>query len=169
MVVALTGFLGLFRDAGLSMAAVQRTTLSHEQASTLFWINVIVGLTLFGLTVALAPAAVHFYREPELLWMTIFSGLVFLINGLSAQHMALLQRHMRFADMALIDIVSLALSITVSIVRRSIWLWLLGVGRYGRRRATYHHVWPLDCRPVGPWDETANRRKFGRWCASVPR
>jgi hypothetical protein len=40
MVVAMTGFLGLFKDAGLSVASVQREVLTHEQISTLFWINV---------------------------------------------------------------------------------------------------------------------------------
>src|SRR5262245_60266632 len=32
MVVAITGFLGLFRDAGLSVAAVQRPTLTRAEA-----------------------------------------------------------------------------------------------------------------------------------------
>src|SRR5687767_8549487 len=32
MILATTGFVGLFRDAGLSQAAVQREALGHEQA-----------------------------------------------------------------------------------------------------------------------------------------
>src|SRR5262245_4645179 len=43
MVTALTGFLSLFRDAGLSMATVQRARITNAQASTLFWINLAVG------------------------------------------------------------------------------------------------------------------------------
>src|SRR5271168_113621 len=37
MAATLTGFLGLFRDAGLSSATVQRRDVTHEQISTLFW------------------------------------------------------------------------------------------------------------------------------------
>src|SRR4051794_30675381 len=46
MVTAFTGFLALFRDVGLSMATVQRESITHEQTSTLFWINVGVGALL---------------------------------------------------------------------------------------------------------------------------
>jgi len=43
MVTAFTGFLGLFKDAGLSMATVQRTSITQAQTSTLFLINLGVG------------------------------------------------------------------------------------------------------------------------------
>src|SRR6516162_6721687 len=46
MVTAFTGVLTLFRDFGLSSAAVQRPTVTDEQLSTLFWINIFVGILL---------------------------------------------------------------------------------------------------------------------------
>jgi O-antigen/teichoic acid export membrane protein len=36
MVIAFAGFLDIFRDFGLSMAAVQRASISQAQHSTLF-------------------------------------------------------------------------------------------------------------------------------------
>src|SRR3954471_23068558 len=42
MTTAFTGFLGLFKDFGLSMASVQSSTISDAQSSTLFWINLMV-------------------------------------------------------------------------------------------------------------------------------
>src|SRR5580765_4460398 len=42
MVIAFTGFLGLFRDFGLSMASVTRASVTNDQLSTLFWLNVAV-------------------------------------------------------------------------------------------------------------------------------
>src|SRR4051812_18529842 len=38
MVTAITGFLSLFKDAGLSLATVQKAVVTEEQASTLFWV-----------------------------------------------------------------------------------------------------------------------------------
>ncbi|HCF28723.1 MAG TPA: lipopolysaccharide biosynthesis protein, partial [Cyanobacteria bacterium UBA11049] len=35
MVTAVTGFIGLFKDMGLSMATVQRAEINHRQVSTL--------------------------------------------------------------------------------------------------------------------------------------
>src|ERR1700747_1290325 len=43
MATAVTGFLILFQDAGLSTAAVQSPSISRAQISTLFWINLTVG------------------------------------------------------------------------------------------------------------------------------
>src|SRR5277367_4081678 len=60
MVTAFTGVLTLFRDFGLSSAAVQRATVTHEQISTLFWINLLVGALLGLMTLAMAPFIVAF-------------------------------------------------------------------------------------------------------------
>src|SRR5437667_9605455 len=116
MVVVVTGFLGLFRDAGLGMATVQRLEVTHQQTSTLFWINVAVGAILATLCAALAPVLVAFYHEPRLYWVAVVSGATFLFNGLAAQHGALLQRGMRFVTQAKIDVLSLAVGSATGIV-----------------------------------------------------
>jgi O-antigen/teichoic acid export membrane protein len=115
MVTALTGVLSLFRDFGLSSAAIQRVNVTEEQISTLFWINMLVGAILALLTVVMAPFIAGFYREPRLLGMTALLGAGFLFNAAGVQHGALLQRQMRFTTVAGIDILSLVLSIAVGI------------------------------------------------------
>lgn len=116
MVVVVTGLLGLFRDAGLGLATVQRHEVTHQQVSTLFWINVAIGAILTTLCAASAPLVAKFYHQPRLYWVVVVSGLVFLFNGLAAQHSALLQRAMRFVTQAKIDVVSLAVSSAVGVV-----------------------------------------------------
>ena len=56
MVTAFTGVLTLFRDFGLSAAAIQRATVTEEQMSTLFWFNILVGALLALLGIGMAPA-----------------------------------------------------------------------------------------------------------------
>jgi PST family polysaccharide transporter len=116
MVVVMTGFLGLFRDAGLGIATIQRLEVTHEQTSTLFWINVAVGTMLAILCAALAPLMVAFYHEPCLYWVAVVSGATFVFNGLAAQHGALLQRGMRFVTQAKIDVLSLTVGSGTGIV-----------------------------------------------------
>ena len=123
MVLVVIGFLGLFRDAGLGMATVQRLEVTHEQTSTLFWINVAVGAILAALCAALAPLLFSFYHEPRLYWVVVVSGAMFMFNGLSAQHSALLQRGMRFVTQAKIDVFSLSVGSGTGIV-----MALLGCG-----------------------------------------
>ena len=49
---------------------IQRAEVTHEQASTLFWINMLVGGLLGLLTLGLSPAVAAFYREPRLVAVT---------------------------------------------------------------------------------------------------
>jgi O-antigen/teichoic acid export membrane protein len=131
MAATLTGFLGLFRDAGLSAATVQRREVTHEQISTLFWINLTVGASLAACTVLLAPAVVRFYGDPRLYWITIVAGTAFLFNGLIAQHGALIAREMRFATQARIDLTAFAASSAAGVVMAFLgWRYwsLVGMG-----------------------------------------
>ncbi len=115
MVMAFTGVLNLFRDFGLSSATVQRGHVTDDQISTLFWINILVGVILgFALTV-LAPFVAVFYHEPRLVWVSIILATSFIFNGAGVQHTALLERQMRFTALATIDIVSLVVSTAIGI------------------------------------------------------
>ena len=115
MVTAFTGVLSLFRDFGLSTAAVQRTTVTDEQLSTLFWINLLVGVLLALLSVAFAPAIASFYHEPRLIGVTAVLAAGFLFNAAGVQHSALLQRQMRFTAMAVINTVGLIVGCVIAI------------------------------------------------------
>jgi len=85
MVTAFTGVLSLFRDFGLSAAAVQRATVTEEQTSTLFWINVLFGAGLTIIAVLLAPVVAIFYHEPRLFWVTCIVATGFLFNSTGVQ------------------------------------------------------------------------------------
>jgi len=115
MVTAFTGVFGLFRDFGLSSATVQRVEVTNEQVSTLFWINSLVGVSLWILLAAASPLVAMFYREPRLFWVTMILAMGFFFNSLGVQHSAMLQREMRFTAIALIDIIALIISVSVGI------------------------------------------------------
>src|SRR5579859_3422880 len=55
MVTVFTGVLNLFRDFGLSQATVQRMDVTEEQISSLFWINILVGIILCLMLAVSAP------------------------------------------------------------------------------------------------------------------
>jgi PST family polysaccharide transporter len=116
MVTAFTGVLNMFRDFGLSAAAVQRANITEDQASTLFWINLVVGATLCLIMLALAPVIATFYHEPRLVWVAAVLACGFLFNAAGVQHSAHMQRRMRFTTMAGIDVLALGTSVFVGIV-----------------------------------------------------
>lgn len=115
MVLTLTAFFSLFKDAGLSVATVQRETLTHEQASTLFWINVALGVFLTIVVAASSWLLADFYKDPRLLWLTVASSTIFLFNSLSVQHKALLDRAMRFSTSVKVDIVTASIGAIIAV------------------------------------------------------
>ena len=115
MVTAFTGVLGLFRDFGLSAAAVQRPSLRDEESSTLFWINMLVGAGLTLLTIAFAPAIAGFYHDSRLVAVTVVTASGFLFNAAGVQHGAHLQRQMRFTTLGVIYTVGGIVSATIGI------------------------------------------------------
>ena len=115
MVTAVTAIASGFADLGLTEATIQRKEITHNQVSTLFWINVAIGLLLTLVTAAMAPVLARFYHEPKLVGITLVVSLTFLLGGLRGQHNALLKRQMRFSSIAIRDIASNALGVLVAI------------------------------------------------------
>jgi PST family polysaccharide transporter len=115
MVTAITGILNLFKDFGLSAVTVQRATMTDQQTSMLFWLNLLVGGLLGVLSCASAPMLAAFYQEPRLLWVTVMLSASFLFNAAGVQHTALLQRDMRFVALAVLEMLALLTSSVFSI------------------------------------------------------
>ncbi|MGB9196014.1 MAG: lipopolysaccharide biosynthesis protein, partial [Terriglobales bacterium] len=116
MVTAVTSLGQAFADLGLSEATIQQAEITHEQVSTLFWVNVAIGLGLTLVTMVLAPVLAWFYREPRLFDIALVMSLTFLIGGLRVQHTALLKRQMRFLALAIRDVISIVVGVPVAII-----------------------------------------------------
>lgn len=115
MVWTVMAFLRVFKEAGLSTATVQREGITHAQVSNLFWINVgVSGLTSLLVGVA-APLVAWFYREPRLIGITVALSGTFFLAGSAAQHLALLNRQMRFKAIALIQVLSVLSGVFVGV------------------------------------------------------
>ncbi|GKT08607.1 lipopolysaccharide biosynthesis protein [Desulforhabdus sp. TSK] len=115
MVTVVVNFAAMFKTAGLSMATVQREEITHEQISTLFWLNVLISVGLGLCILAASPLIGWFYSKPELTTVTAALSLSFILSGLTIQHQALQRRHMRFGTLASIQIVSQIITLIVTI------------------------------------------------------
>lgn len=116
MVTAVTGVLSFLKEFGLSTASVQRASVSEEQMSTLFWINILVGALLGVVSLGVAPFVVAFYHEPRLFMVTMALATGFVFNAAGVQHNALLQRRLQFTALAFIEVLSLFASSVVSVI-----------------------------------------------------
>lgn len=119
MITTITGILSVLKDAGLSMATVQREKISHAQVSNLFWLNAGISGVLGLIVVVSAPLMAWFYRTPQLVGLTMALSVTFLLDGLSVQHVAILSRQMRFKDLSRIEIGSMMFGQATGIIMAS--------------------------------------------------
>lgn len=115
MVTALTGIADQFRDLGLSLATVQRTSISHEEATNLFWINLSAGAAIALLIGASSPLVAAYYAEPRLIPVTCLLAVNFVFGGLMTQHQAMLTRQLRLGHTAIVRLGSTTLSTALAI------------------------------------------------------
>ncbi|MEQ1917814.1 MAG: MOP flippase family protein [Elusimicrobiota bacterium] len=109
MVIILTNFGSIVASFGRA-AVIQKAEVSQELLSSMFWINVLVGMVLTSLLAASAPMVATAYKEPQLLWLTIAFSSTFLINSLNITQNALLQREIDFRTFAIMDITTEAVA-----------------------------------------------------------
>ena len=116
MVTTFTGFFMAFKDLGLSDTTIQRTEITHSQASTLYWITVGFSIVVTLIIIALSPVVAWFYNEPKLRMVATVSSISFLFAGMSTQQLALMNRKLQFMKIAVIEVMSLIISIFVAII-----------------------------------------------------
>lgn len=100
IVTVFTGFVGMFVDAGLAMATVQRTQITREQVTNLFWLSTSLGVVVGAAALALSPAVGWLYGEPRLASIMVVLAASFVLAGAATQHEALLRRGMQLRELA---------------------------------------------------------------------
>jgi PST family polysaccharide transporter len=143
MVLSFVGLAAIFKDLGLSSAAIQKADLTVAQQSNLFWINAIFGLLLSVLFATAAPVVSWFYGRPELVEVTWVLSLTFVLGGLSAQHHAMMVRNMWFGRQGLVAVSGIAATFAASFTLAS-----LG---YGFWALVWGHVVGAAVRAVLTW------------------
>ncbi len=116
MAVTVTGFVGLFTDMGLSVATIQKTEVSQPLVSTLFYVNIGVGLALMLIAALAAPLAALLYNDPRVTLIVIGMALCIPLAAAVAQHDALLARAMRWMPLQLIALASQAVGLIVGVL-----------------------------------------------------
>lgn len=123
------GMLSLFMavgslliDSGFSHALIQKEIVTKDDCSTVFFINILIGLLLFFVLYFSAPYIAIFFHTPKLLDLSRVLFLMFPVNSLYVVHLAKLTRNMEFKKIALISVISAIVSASVGIYSACIGL-----------------------------------------------
>jgi O-antigen/teichoic acid export membrane protein len=106
MVLLVIAFIQMYTDLGLGAAIIHRQHTTRQELSTLYWLNLAVGLLVLALVWLGAPAVSIFFREPRVLPLLRLVALVFVLAPIGSQFDILLQRDLAFEVLAIRDIIA---------------------------------------------------------------
>ncbi len=110
MVAVFSNFIFIFSGLGLTAAIVQKKEITDEALSSIFWVNVGLGVLLTVAFAASAPLIAAFYSQPRLIPLVVFISTTFFIISLSNVSYGLLTRRMNFKALALINLCATGVS-----------------------------------------------------------
>jgi len=125
MVTAFSLWFMSFGGNGFTEYIIQKQEISKKEINSVFWLHVFLatmlafGFTFFGLFL------VNFYAEPSLWGISAAMSSSFILYALSTTPMALLKREMKFASIAIPELIAMILStvfaITVALSEMTYW------------------------------------------------
>jgi PST family polysaccharide transporter len=143
IVMVLTRFAPLLIDFGVADAIIQKSKITQNEISTLFWVNSGIGIALaLGLAVC-SPLIAWLYEEPRLGSVAMCFAITFVFTGMSGQHLSLLRRTMQFVAIAKIQIVSALAGFAVAI--------LIAISGCGYWALVMRPIVSAVCMTAGAW------------------
>lgn len=97
-------FFGIFANLGFTNSIIHKQESDRNILSTVYFLNILLGIALFLIVQVASPFIVSFYDEPRLGKVIGYSSLVFLFVYFGSIHTILLKKELQFKFVALIDI-----------------------------------------------------------------
>lgn len=123
MITVFTGFISLFNELGFGVALIQKEKVTEQHYSSIFWLNLLSGLSLTGVTIIVAPFVAKFYDEPQLASLMRLIATSFFISSMGIVQNAILIRTLQFRLLSIVEI--------VKIVFAGAFAVLLAIAGYG--------------------------------------
>ncbi|MDO5650617.1 MAG: MOP flippase family protein [Moraxella sp.] len=115
LLTVVSGFAQAFADMGVSNAIIQKPYLSMVQLNTLYWLNIFSGLAVFLVVFFSASIIAEFYQYPELTYYIQLTAIGLFIQPFGQQFLVLLQKELKFDELAKIDIVTKVMAFIVTL------------------------------------------------------
>ncbi len=119
------GFLTIFRDLGISSAIIQKTELNDKLINSVYWIIIIIGIMMNLFLYFSARMIAEFYNAVELTDILKVMSFSFTITSLSIIHQALLEKELKFKQLAIYEMIAVILSsicaITLALLNFGVW------------------------------------------------
>ncbi|EGQ27589.1 O-antigen repeat unit transporter [Sporosarcina newyorkensis 2681] len=103
-------------DSGFSQALIRDQNTSQADYSTVFYFNLCIATTIYGLLYISSPAISAFYGEPQLIGILRTLALVLIANALGIVQRVMLVKNVNFKTIAKINVMAFTTSGAITIV-----------------------------------------------------
>jgi len=111
----LISFFSMFTNLGFNNSIIYKQEKNIGTLSSLYFLNLFLGLVIFIIVLSCAPFIADFYNEPRLKDIIRVASLFFLIVYFGQIYSILMQKELQFKKLALIDIVGSSIGIVTTI------------------------------------------------------
>ena len=106
ILMVFVGFFTVLAGLGVAQAVVYLDHPSDRMLSSIFYLNLAVGVVLYGLMFVLAGPIASFYDNPQLVQFLRLIALVFVVGALNTVQQALMEKRLNFQRVILFDLTS---------------------------------------------------------------
>jgi len=130
MIMVVVEIVNVFARMGLSEAIIYKKTVTHNELSSLYLLNILMGLILFIVVFISSSFIGQLYSEPSLTPLIIIISPLFLISSLGIIFEVLLRKNLMFDSFSKINILSHLTSfvfmVVLAILKAGVYALVLG-------------------------------------------
>ncbi|MBT8036542.1 MAG: lipopolysaccharide biosynthesis protein [Verrucomicrobiae bacterium] len=115
MLAVFIGIAMVLADSGLSASLIQKKEVTQDDETSVFYINIGLGLSLALLLCAISPLVAQFYDQDLLVPLLCLQSLSIVVSSFAIVQRALMTRAMEFHKMALITLAGTTVSGCVAV------------------------------------------------------
>ena len=135
MITIFISISDVFVNAGFGQAFIQKKDADDKDASTVFIINLLLGVIVYLILFLGAPFIADFFRQPKLVPLVRVLSLVVIINSMNVIQHSVIRKKFQFRKRAILTIIATLVSGTIGIVSAYIGygVWSLVIQQLSNR------------------------------------
>lgn len=112
-------------DFGIANSIIQRKEISHLELTTLYWLNVGLGIVVCVAVFLLSDVIGRVLHNPDLIPLIKALSLAFLVIPHGQQFRALMQKELEFNKIGMIETSAVLAGFTFTVISAHFWPWAL--------------------------------------------
>ena len=117
------GFTEIFANMGLATGIIHKQDITRDQYSSVFWLNLMLSVSLWLVLCAFTPLIARYYQQPLLTSLIPLLSLQLVVNAFGRMFYTIKTKELNFRFISIVQIVGVSLGVVLTVV-----LALLGCG-----------------------------------------